>query len=214
MPLHGREGPSSTYNCGVEQHDQASPRSWRPAVEEILRILRESSGTSYFGEPVSQLEHALQAAQCARDAGASEEAILAALLHDIGHLVAGPEAEHESGVGVIDHDAQGAEFLRARGFSERVIALVEGHVNAKRYLTATNPEYLAKLSPASLQTLALQGGPFSDEEAVAFRAHPCFREMLQLRSWDEQAKRTDWTTVSPLDSYAEMLERHLLAQQG
>ena len=182
-------------------------------VDELVEVLEASSEAAYFGETVSQLTHALQAAQCARDAGAEDELVIAALLHDIGYLVAGPDRAHESGVGVVDHDAEGAQYLQQRGFSARVIALVEGHVGAKRYLTATNPAYRARLSEASLQTLALQGGPFTPEEAKAFEESNYFKEMLQLRSWDEQAKRTGWT-VSPLSSYREMLRRHLESTGG
>lgn len=179
-----------------------------PVTGELLNALRESEHTAYFGEPVSQLQHALQTAQCARDANADDEMVIAALLHDIGHLIAGPGAEHEDGVGVIDHDAAGAAYLRNNGFSERVVTLVEGHVAAKRYLTATNPEYFSRLSPASTRTLELQGGPLTEVEANAFKEHPLFREMLQLRSWDELAKRIDWE-VSPLESYVGLLEGHL-----
>src|SRR5258708_793551 len=102
------------------------------AVDDTLDLLEASRDMGYFGEPITQLEHALQSAQLAREAGCDEELILAALLHDVGHLV--PEAHREE-VGVVDHDQVGAVYLRDRGFSARVVALVEGHVEAKRYLT-------------------------------------------------------------------------------
>lgn len=175
-------------------------------VDQIFDILKRSDTAGYFGEPVSQLQHALQAAQSARDSGADDEMVIASLLHDIGHLIEEPESGH--GIGSVDHDDVGAAYLRDRGFSERVVALVGGHVAAKRYLTATNPRYLAGLSLASTKTLDLQGGPFTPEQASAFRTDPLFQEKLRLRSWDEQAKRTG-VTVAPLASYRELVQRHL-----
>src|ERR1700676_3257953 len=118
-------------------------------VDEILGLLKTAGQSAYFGEPVTQLEHALQCAQLARDAAPDEEMIIAALLHDIGHLLE-EEGLHHDAVGVIDHDAVGAHYLRDRGFSDRVAQLVSGHVAAKRYLTLTNPSYFARLSPASI----------------------------------------------------------------
>ncbi|HYZ83596.1 MAG TPA: hypothetical protein VE621_04315, partial [Bryobacteraceae bacterium] len=89
-----------------------------------------------------------------------------------------------------------------------VVDLVRGHVQAKRFLTAINAQYQSRLSPASVTTLELQGGPMSDEEIRIFSADPRLHEKLRLRSWDELAKRTDWV-VSPLDSYRSMLVDHL-----
>ena len=176
-------------------------------VDELFAILRASEHREYFGEAISQLEHALQTAQCARDANAPESHIIAALLHDIGHLVGAPDEQIE-GIGVIDHDEGGARYLQGLGFSEEVVDLVRGHVQAKRFLTAINAQYQSRLSPASVTTLELQGGPMSDEEIRIFSADPRLHEKLRLRSWDELAKRTDWV-VSPLDSYRSMLVDHL-----
>ncbi|MBC7927720.1 MAG: HDIG domain-containing protein [Bryobacteraceae bacterium] len=177
------------------------------AVDDVLAILQHSEEAEYFGEAVSQLQHALQAAHSAELAHADEELIIAALLHDIGHLITAPDSGRDSEVGVIDHDHAGAEFLRQHGFSDRVTKLVNGHVDAKRYLTATNPDYVARLSPASTRTLLLQGGPMSSEQADNFRTDPLFRDKLQLRSWDEQAKNPN-AIVPPLAHYRAMLERH------
>jgi phosphonate degradation associated HDIG domain protein len=174
------------------------------AEGEILKLLRESGGQTYFGEAVTQLQHALQSAQLARDAGADDEVIVAALLHDIGHLLETGRL-HEQ-LGVIDHDCAGAEFLRARGFPEKIVSLIEGHVAAKRYLVATNPAYEARLSPSSVATLKLQGGPMTPEDAAAFERDPLFREKLRLRSWDEQAKDPD-AVCSPLEAYEALIAR-------
>jgi predicted HD phosphohydrolase len=133
------------------------------------------------------------------------------LLHDIGHLL-DEEGLHDDGIGVIDHDAVGARYLRERGFSDRVAQLVSGHVAAKRYLTLTNPSYFARLSPASVATLQLQGGPMTDEEASAFGRDPLFDQKLRLRSWDEQGKLPGWG-VAPLSSYRDLLFAHLNRNQ-
>ncbi len=177
-------------------------------ADELLLLLERSAGSAYYGEPVTQLEHALQCAQLARDAGASDDLVLAALLHDVGHLIEDESAMRHDEVGVINHDEVGAQFLLERGVSKKVAELVGGHVEAKRYLTGTNPEYAAKLSDASATTLALQGGPMNAAEAAAFRGDPLMAEKLRLRSWDEQAKRPGWE-VAPLASYRELLVRHL-----
>ncbi|MDP6947035.1 MAG: HD domain-containing protein, partial [Myxococcota bacterium] len=153
-----------------------------------------------------------QCAYFARQAKASEEAVSASLLHDIGHLI-DDQAPTMAGLGVIDHEALGADFLRARGFSETVARLVTGHVAAKRYLTYAKPAYAARLSEASKGTLAWQGGPMSPDEAEAFEADPLFGAMLALRQWDERAKHTD-LEVPDLESYREMLVRHLSAERA
>ena len=155
----------------------------------IAQLFAQSGDDAYFGEPVTQLEHALQTAKLAEDAGADRDTVLAAFLHDIGHLLpveAG--AGYMDGYGTVDHERLGADFLRERGFSEKMAQLIENHVNAKRYLVSQNPDYLARLSEASLQTLGFQGGPMTPDEATRFEQHPYFTEILQLRYWDEQAK--------------------------
>lgn len=172
------------------------------AVDDVIRLLSIASG-QYFGEDVTQLEHALQCAHLAHAAGAEENVVLAALLHDIGHLVA--EGDEW---GNPDHDQLGAAYLESLGYGGTLIELVAQHVQAKRYLTATNPEYLARLSPASRQTLKLQGGPMTPEEAGDFAKHPLFRDALRLRAWDEAAK-VPGLSVDGLRPYQEMLERQI-----
>ncbi|HVX66887.1 MAG TPA: HD domain-containing protein [Bryobacteraceae bacterium] len=171
------------------------------SVDRVLALLAGAHG-EYFGEPVSQLEHALQCAHLARQAGADDELVAAALLHDIGHLVAGAAAE----IGSPQHDGIGAAYLRQLGCSARVADLVAGHVDAKRYLTAVKPEYYAQLSEASQQTLALQGGPMSPEEVNHFAGAPGFADKLRLRTWDERAKEPS-AKVPALDTYRAVLAR-------
>ena len=176
-------------------------------ADQVIKLFETAGQSAYFGEPVTQLEHALQCAQLASESGADEDMIIAALLHDIGHLLEEEGLRHQD-VGVIDHDAAGARYLRDRGFSARVATLVGGHVDAKRYLTRTNPAYFSRLSPASVTTLELQGGPMSAEEAAVFEGDPLSEQKLRLRSWDETAKRPG-CAVAPLSSYRELLISHL-----
>lgn len=179
-------------------------------VDHLFELLGGEPGREQYGEGVTQLEHALQCAKFATDAGADEEVIVAALLHDIGHLCA-PEAEKMGDVGTIDHEGIGADYLRELGFSETVAQLVGAHVAAKRYLVATNPEYAARLSGASAETLRYQGGPMSPAEVAAFEADPLMRDKLRMRSWDEKGKEIDMI-CPPLESYRVMVVRHLEAQ--
>ena len=126
----------------------------------------------YIGEPVSQIEHMCQCAQLAEANGADEETILAAFLHDIGHLCeyAFPEttAQHMDGFGIVDHEKLGAAFLLSKGFSKKITQLVQSHVSAKRYLTYAFNDYYNQLSDASKITLQHQGGIMTKEEAVVF----------------------------------------------
>jgi phosphonate degradation associated HDIG domain protein len=166
-------------------------------VEEISHLFERGGSGAYFGERVTQLQHAVQAAHCAVEAHADDELVVAALLHDVGHLLGG---DVHAGIGVIDHDRSCVEWLKERGFSPRLIALVSGHVSAKRYLVAVRPGYFDRLSESSVRTLALQGGPMSPEEARAFEEGPYFKDLLRLRSWDEQAKDPE-AVVPGLDRY-------------
>jgi len=158
-------------------------------VEEVFALYEKHGDEDYIGEPVSQLEHMSQAALLAEEEGYDDEVILAAFFHDIGHLCAeDAEAESMDGFGNVDHEKLGADYLRERGFSERLAILVESHVIAKRYLTYKYPEYYNKLSDASKATLEFQGGRMTEQEAVEFEKHPDAELFIRLRYWDDQAK--------------------------
>jgi 2-amino-1-hydroxyethylphosphonate dioxygenase (glycine-forming) len=188
------------------------------SIEDILDYLKYlflRKGDALYGEHVTQSAHALQAAEYARRAGADEEMIIAAFLHDIGHLDGGTKQTPMNGFGVRYHEHLGADLLRGMGFSPRIATLVEGHVSAKRYLTGRNPSYLASLSEASRQTLDFQGGPMTPEECDLFASHPLFEQCLQMRHWDDLAKEPGWDTPIP-DWIWSMISRHLAqrAEQG
>jgi phosphonate degradation associated HDIG domain protein len=156
-------------------------------VDRILSLYADGGHRGYIGEPVSQLQHAAQTADCALAAGCDDEVVCAAFLHDVGHLC-NADAERMGRWGAAGHEALGARYLLALGFGERVARLVAGHVAAKRYLTSTQPDYYERLSTASKATLRYQGGPMRAEEARAFEADPLYPQMLALRTWDEAAK--------------------------
>jgi phosphonate degradation associated HDIG domain protein len=168
-------------------------------------------GGLHYGEDVSQLEHALQTAHHARVDGAPPALIAAALLHDVGHMMqkAGEDAA-DRGVDT-RHEHISAGYL-ARAFGPDVSEPVRLHVAAKRYLVATQPDYLASLSKASLQSLALQGGPMSPAEVADFLAEPAARAALRLRGYDELGKAPD-VEVADFEAYRDLL-RDLINRRG
>lgn len=153
---------------------------------------------------MTQLEHALQCAQLAAEEGFDQETIAAALLHDVGHLLDRSTAADMGGWGHIAHEIAGAAFLRKAGFGEKIVALVEGHVAAKRYLTAMDAAYNQQLSEASKQTLHYQGGPMSAAEMAAFEQNPYFSACIRLRRWDDMAKIPDFLPAT-FDDYLQLL---------
>ncbi|MCB1135857.1 MAG: HD domain-containing protein [Chlamydiia bacterium] len=185
-------------------------RSAEARADELLALLQAADTCGYIGEAVSQLEHALQAAELARQAGADDETVLAALFHDIGHLCA-PEAEGMDGYGTKGHEELGAVYLSQMGASECVAALVRGHVQAKRYLAYKDESYTESLSEASRQTLQRQGEAMTAKQAMAFERDPLFSKKLLIRRCDDGAKLRDWK-VDGLDAYRPMLVEHLRAQ--
>lgn len=181
-------------------------------VDEIFILYEKYGNADYIGEPVSQLEHMCQAAQLAEWEGYDDEVVLAAFFHDIGHL-----CEHITpvlkmdGFGVVDHESLGGNYLRERGFSEKIARLVENHVQAKRYLTFKYPDYFQKLSSASKVTLEMQGGMMEESEAKMFERDDLYQLFVKLRQWDEAAK-IEHKPLPPLDRYREKAIRHLLMQ--
>ncbi len=157
------------------------------AIADVFGLYEQHGAADYIGEPVSQIEHMSQAAQRAMAEGFDDEVVLAAFFHDIGHLC-GQGADNMGGYGVVSHERLGADYLRRAGFSERMAKLVEYHVQAKRYLTFSQPDYYARLSEASRRTLAYQGGVMSADEAHSFEQDPLCAVSLRMRHWDEQAK--------------------------
>ncbi len=178
-------------------------------TDEIFALYEQHGGREYAGEKVTQLEHMIQSAQLAEKEGYPEDVVLAAFLHDIGHIcVSAGEAGEMDGFGIMDHEEVGADFLAEKGFSKRVVRLVESHVEAKRYLTFKDRDYYGQLSEASRKTLEFQGGPMLAEEAAAFEQYPLFDLIIRMRKWDEQAKIEN-QPLPDLLPYRQMMTRHL-----
>lgn len=175
------------------------------SLADIEQLFAERGGERYSGEPVTQLEHALQCAQLAQEEGASDELVTAALLHDLGHLLH-DLGETPSLQGVDDvHQYRALPFLRGL-FGEAVTAPIKLHVDAKRYLCATRPEYFAALSEDSKRSLGLQGGIFSEAQAEAFIVQPGAPEAVRLRLWDDRAKTAGLATP-PITHFLERARR-------
>lgn len=167
--------------------------------DEVFTLLASGGGAAYFGEPVTVLEHSLQAAWFVQRKGGSETLIAAALLHDLGHLLHS-EGEDAATRGVdTRHEELAAEAL-AEHLLAAVLDPIRLHVAAKRYLCFAEPRYLAALSPASVESLALQGGPMSAKEAESFLALAHARDAITLRHADDAAK-VRGLTVPELESY-------------
>ena len=175
-------------------------------VERIFDLFSGRGDAEYFGEPVSQKEHALQVAHFAVQDGASEPLIVAALLHDIGHLLAGTEDMAGRGIDGRHEDA-GWAWLSAH-FGSEVTEPVRLHVDAKRYLCHADPSYLKTLSLASVLSLELQGGAFDENDAHRFERQPHAMDAVRLRRWDDQGKIAG-LEVPGLEHY-----RSLLVQQA
>jgi phosphonate degradation associated HDIG domain protein len=163
--------------------------NYSEVIDEIFDLYARFGRADYIGEPVSQIEHMSQAAQLALEGGYDDEVVLAAFFHDIGHIcVQGSPENNMDGYGVRSHEKIGADYLRSKGFPERIAKLVENHVQAKRYLTYKIPAYYQGLSEASKKTLEFQGGVMNQEEAQAFELDPLFELSILMRKWDEEAK--------------------------
>ena len=173
-------------------------------IEEIFQMFAQRGEEAYFGENVSQKEHALQAAALAVQAGAEDALVVAALLHDIGHVLHNlPEDIAAHGIDG-RHEAVGEAWLQAH-FLPEITEPVRLHVAAKRYLCTKEPEYLNTLSPASIQSLKLQNGLMSPEEIAEFERNPHYRAAIRLRGWDDAAKIIGWE-VPELETYRPRLE--------
>lgn len=160
-------------------------------LAEIARLFAERGRLAYAGEPVSQLEHALQCAWLAEQAGAGDTLVTAALLHDLGHLLI---AEHQTqshaptALGIDDRHQYIALPMLRGAFDVAVREPIRLHVDAKRYLCATRPGYAAQLSADSVRSLALQGGVMNDDAAQRFAVLPWSGDAVRLWLWDEEAK--------------------------
>ncbi|HSC64899.1 MAG TPA: HD domain-containing protein [Caldimonas sp.] len=172
------------------------------SLADIELLFARHGAEQYSGEPVTQLEHALQTAHLAEQSDASDALVTACLLHDLGHLL-NHQGETPTLRGIDDtHQYFALPFLRGL-FPDAVLDAIRLHVDAKRYLCRVDRGYHDRLSDDSKRSLALQGGVFDDAAAAAFIAQPGAADAVRLRQWDDLAKQADLATPS----LAHFLER-------
>ena len=171
----------------------------KPAIDRVRAMFDALGARQYSGEPVTQLEHALQTAQLAEQAGAGIELITACLLHDYGHM-SNDQGETPTLRGVDDrHQYHGVSALKGM-FPASVLTPIRLHVDAKRYLCAVDRAYWESLSQDSKRSLELQGGVYTREEAARFIAQAFAHDAVNLRRWDDCAKVANSSTPE-LDHY-------------
>lgn len=173
-------------------------------VDKLEELFADRGDSQYGGEAVTQREHALQAALLADRDGASDGLVVAALLHDVGHLL------HDLALDAPDdgiddhHENSGHHFLKTY-FPPDVTEPVRLHVDAKRYLCAVDPAYQGRLSGPSITSLNLQGGPMNASEVHHFESNPHHQDAVRLRRWDDQAKVAGLVTP-PIEHFRERLQ--------
>jgi predicted HD phosphohydrolase len=163
-------------------------------LSELIELLTGMESSPGEADGLSELDHGLQCAyelSCVRPDDA--ELQVAGLVHDIGHQFATDE----------QHGAAGGERVREI-LGERVAALVEMHVPAKRYLVATDPAYKSALTDVSIESLGVQGGPLSSADAASFASSPYASDAVVLRRADDAAK-VPGRTVPGLDHWLPIL---------
>lgn len=170
----------------------------------IVEMFKARGDSQYGREAISQLQHALQTAAQAESDGADADLIAASLLHDIGHLVHDlPDDAPDQGIDD-RHEVLGHAWL-SRNFGPSVVEPVRLHVDAKRYLCATDPSYMSQLSEPSVISLRLQGGPMNPDEVAEFRLNPFHDRAVRLRRWDDAAKIPALPTP-PVEHFAQFLD--------
>jgi len=179
------------------------------SVPDIVQLLSSRATTWYGQEAVSQLDHALQCAHLAELAKETPQTVVAALLHDLGHMLSSERlaVPDEDGLPTKDdlHQFVALPFLRSR-FDDAVLEPIKLHVDAKRYLCAVDAQYWDSLSAASKHSLELQGGRFDEAQVLAFEGLPFYAEAVRLRRYDDLAKVPGQPTP-PLSHYADVMHQ-------
>ncbi|AEQ60617.1 putative HD phosphohydrolase [Acanthamoeba castellanii mamavirus] len=189
------------YNNNMEQIIQN--------VNTIINLYEQFGGSDYIGESQTQLEHMTRAAMLAEEFGEHTDMILAAFLHDIGHLIEINNDTIKMGsLGIMNHELIARDYLIEKGFDENIANIVGNHVKAKRYLVTKYPEYKTNLSEASRQTLLYQKNTMSQEEMTEFESDPLFNKSLKLRFYDDQSKLLS-KSIKPLDYYRNLMIEYL-----
>ena len=180
-------------------------------VGAVFTLFASPEATRYFGERVHQLEHALQTARLAERENAANGLVVAALLHDIGHLLALGAASDSPPPHDVRHELVGTRWV-ARYFGAEIAEPIHLHVAAKRYLCAIDATYIKCLSPASRRSLDLQGGPMALSDVGRYERLPFGQQAARLRRWDDQAKIPGLETPD-LAHYRQNLSQAVLARR-
>ncbi len=183
------------------------------SLDEVLDLYTRYADHVY-DESLSQLDHALQSAALAEQEGADDELVVAALLHDVGHLLdlAANEGDRPSAGEDLHHEATGSRYLTGL-FGPGVTSPIALHVRAKRYRCAVDRSYVETLSEGSVRSLELQGGPADADEVARFESNSGFERAVALRDWDDRAKVLG-LEVPPLEHHLPRLRRVLSASEA
>jgi [1-hydroxy-2-(trimethylamino)ethyl]phosphonate dioxygenase len=198
-----------TNNAEQAAEPTSSPRNAEQMIALLRDVFERRGADSYLGEDVTMSQHMLQSAALAAAAGLDDAVVAGALLHDIGHYI----NDFPESLGATQdrrHQLSGAAILDG-WFPQRTVACVRGHVGAKRYLCAIEDGYLHALSDASIESLALQGGPMSPSECDEFAQSEHLEAMLSVRRFDDAGKDPK-LQVPTFSAYMPMLE-HLVRTQ-
>lgn len=177
-------------------------------VIDFIRTQYTENGHVAYGEHISMTNHMLQSAFYAEQAGSSKEVVVAAFLHDIGHLLHGlPEDISDHGIDGF-HEDIGERCLK--GYLPTLVTdCIRLHVQAKRYMCTLKPAYYEKLTGASRESLAIQGGLMSDQEVAAFESEPYYKEAMRVRVYDDMGKQAELEHPD-LDYYLKLTEECLV----
>ena len=175
------------------------------SIADIFDLFARKGQQQYDGEAVTHLQHALQTALLAEEAHADCELIVACLLHDLGHMLPASTVPGSESLPQQVHQNRVLPLLRPL-FGPGVLDPIKLHVDARRYLCATEAGYYASLSASALLSLEQEGGVFDAEQVDQFIRQPHAAQAVALRRWDDKARRADWVTPD-LDWFAKYLEQ-------
>lgn len=182
-----------------------------PVVQQILHVFKSRGSENYGSEAVTQLQHAIQSGMLAQRDGASQSQVMAALLHDIGHILGKNPLPDNPSQNYDDKHETSAYAWLLKHFGPAIADPVRLHVAAKRYLCTVDPAYSQTLSPTSLKSFYDQGGTMNDQEKLQFEQETYYREALQLRRWDDLAKDPAMQMLD-IDDFTQSLQQALISE--
>jgi predicted HD phosphohydrolase len=176
--------------------------------QQIIDIYNKFGSNDYIGENMTQTEHALQCAYYAKYYNYDNYLIIAALLHDIGHIIPYDtlsSADKMNNLGILRHENKGSLFLSKLGYNDKICNLVLNHVNTKRYLCTIDNKYINKLSEASKKIMEYQGNLMTLEEIIEFKKNIYFEDCIKLRNLDDMGKQINNINYGKIEDYYNLL---------